>query len=151
MQLMQDSSAFVASMKFQEMILYFFIATVLYVGPEAFLCPSELRDLGWLDWQRQFVTVFVYRITFHPLAKYPGPLLQRITDWPLVIHCYRGDRHLWEYKNHQKYGASSESVLEKCMHPGKLIDVQWNRSNRSLWGQQSINQLPNSSPSNSWQ
>ncbi|KAG9229522.1 benzoate 4-monooxygenase cytochrome P450 [Amylocarpus encephaloides] len=51
-----------------------------------------------------FIIVFTYRLTFHPLAKYPGPLFARISDWPLVIYCYRGDRHLWEYKNHQKYG-----------------------------------------------
>ncbi|KAG4432888.1 hypothetical protein IFR05_011634 [Cadophora sp. M221] len=51
-----------------------------------------------------FAVAFTYRLTFHPLAKYPGPFFARISDWPLIIHCYRGDRHLWEYKNHQKYG-----------------------------------------------
>ncbi|TVY84611.1 Cytochrome P450 monooxygenase apf7 [Lachnellula suecica] len=51
-----------------------------------------------------FITVFTYRLTLHPLAKYPGPFLAKISDWPLVIHCYKGDRHLWEYRNHQKYG-----------------------------------------------
>ena len=52
----------------------------------------------------KFVVISIYRITIHPLAKYPGPLLQRISDWPLVVHCYKGDRHLWEYRNHVKYG-----------------------------------------------
>ncbi|CZR70108.1 related to cytochrome P450 67 [Phialocephala subalpina] len=52
-----------------------------------------------------FVILFIYRLTLHPLAKYPGPFLARISDWPLVVHCYRGDRHLWEYSNHQKFGS----------------------------------------------
>ncbi|TVY20841.1 Cytochrome P450 monooxygenase apf7 [Lachnellula arida] len=52
-----------------------------------------------------FIVVFTYRLTVHPLAKYPGPFFARITDWPLVAHCIKGDRHLWEYKNHQKYGS----------------------------------------------
>ncbi|KAH9223887.1 benzoate 4-monooxygenase cytochrome P450 [Leptodontidium sp. 2 PMI_412] len=52
-----------------------------------------------------FTIAFTYRLTFHPLAKYPGPFFARISDWPLIVHCYRGDRHLWEYKNHQKYGS----------------------------------------------
>ncbi|TVY40756.1 Cytochrome P450 monooxygenase [Lachnellula occidentalis] len=51
-----------------------------------------------------FIVAFTYRLTLHPLAKYPGPFFARITDWPLVAHCIKGDRHLWEYKNHQKYG-----------------------------------------------
>lgn len=56
----------------------------------------------------QAVLISIYRVTFHPLAKYPGPFLDKISDWPLVFHCYNGNRHLVEYRNHQKYG-----MLEK--------------------------------------
>ena len=33
-----------------------------------------------------------------------------------MIHCYRGDRHLWEYKNHQKYGETSKSAPFENAH-----------------------------------
>ena len=46
----------------------------------------------------------VYRLHFHPLAKYPGPLLGRITDWYSVYHASTGQKHLDFYRLHQKYG-----------------------------------------------
>ncbi|KAH7360369.1 benzoate 4-monooxygenase cytochrome P450 [Rhexocercosporidium sp. MPI-PUGE-AT-0058] len=78
-----------------------------------------------------FFIVFSYRLTLHPLAKFPGPFFARISDWPLVIHCYRGDRHLWEYKNHQKYGsivrygANSLSIST----PGSILLIHGAKAN----------------------
>ena len=46
----------------------------------------------------------VYRLSFHPLAKYPGPLLGRVTDWYSVYHAIKGTRHLDFYQLHQSYG-----------------------------------------------
>ncbi|KAF7915318.1 uncharacterized protein EAE98_011184 [Botrytis deweyae] len=45
-----------------------------------------------------------YRLYFHPLAAYPGPILASFTDWYNVHHCLKGDRHLNEYRLHQIYG-----------------------------------------------
>ncbi|KAG9235188.1 cytochrome P450 [Amylocarpus encephaloides] len=45
-----------------------------------------------------------YRVFFHPLAKYPGPLLAKLTDWYSVYHAYIGDRHLEFYRCHETYG-----------------------------------------------
>ncbi|KAI7456622.1 hypothetical protein KC368_g7 [Hortaea werneckii] len=45
-----------------------------------------------------------YRVFFHPLAKYPGPLLAKVTDLNSTYHAVRGDRHLEFWRCHEKYG-----------------------------------------------
>ncbi|KAK5121604.1 hypothetical protein LTR85_004776 [Meristemomyces frigidus] len=46
----------------------------------------------------------IYTLYLHPLAKYPGPLLGRLTQWYDVYHAYRGDKHVLFYQLHQKFG-----------------------------------------------
>lgn len=48
--------------------------------------------------------IVIYRIFFHPLSKYPGPLLAKVTDLYSTYHALRGDRHLEFYRTHEKYG-----------------------------------------------
>ncbi|TVY17733.1 Cytochrome P450 monooxygenase apf7 [Lachnellula arida] len=50
-------------------------------------------------------SVALYRVYFHPLAKYPGPFFAKITDWYTVYHCVIGDHHLQLYKLHEEYGS----------------------------------------------
>lgn len=51
-----------------------------------------------------FIAVAIYRITLHPLAKYPGPLLWRISPIPSIISLLRG-RISFDYKVfHDQYG-----------------------------------------------
>ena len=45
-----------------------------------------------------------YRLTLHPLARYPGPLLARITPLWQTYHAWKGDRHLVLYRAHLDYG-----------------------------------------------
>jgi cytochrome P450 len=40
----------------------------------------------------------------HPLAKYPGPLRYKLSGWPLLWQAYKGNRHIWHLKDHEKYG-----------------------------------------------
>ncbi|KAI0489566.1 cytochrome P450 [Xylaria cf. heliscus] len=48
--------------------------------------------------------VLFYRLVFHPLAKYPGPLLAACTDWYTVYWIASGERHLELHRQHQKHG-----------------------------------------------
>ena len=48
----------------------------------------------------------IYRLTLHPLSKYPGPFLAKLTDLYAVYHAYTGDLHLDMWKCHQIYGSS---------------------------------------------
>ncbi|KAI3318071.1 isotrichodermin C-15 hydroxylase [Xylariaceae sp. AK1471] len=50
------------------------------------------------------VGLVVYRVFFHPLAKYPGPLLAKITDAHQLYHAWKGDRHLEFWRQHERYG-----------------------------------------------
>lgn len=57
------------------------------------------------------VGVVIYRLTLHPLAKYPGPFLAKITDIHLAYHAWKGDRHLQFYQSHEKYGMYHSSIM----------------------------------------
>ncbi|KAK0292415.1 hypothetical protein LTS00_007892 [Friedmanniomyces endolithicus] len=45
-----------------------------------------------------------YALYLHPLAKYPGPLLGRLTQCFDVYHAYKGDKHVLFHRLHQQYG-----------------------------------------------
>ncbi|KAL7268966.1 hypothetical protein RUND412_008386 [Rhizina undulata] len=61
----------------------------------------KLFGLGVGVW---LLGVIMYRLYFHPLSKYPGPFLAKITSLPALYHAIRGDRHLVAYEAHKKYG-----------------------------------------------
>ncbi|GFF89445.1 isotrichodermin C-15 hydroxylase [Aspergillus udagawae] len=48
--------------------------------------------------------IFVHRLFFHPLAKYPGPWLAKITNLHAGYHAWRGDLHIDMWRCHEKYG-----------------------------------------------
>ncbi|KAF2185565.1 isotrichodermin C-15 hydroxylase [Zopfia rhizophila CBS 207.26] len=51
-----------------------------------------------------YLAVLLYRLTFHPLARYPGRLGEKLSDWPLVCYCIKGNRHIKQLLAHEKYG-----------------------------------------------
>ena len=54
---------------------------------------------------KAIASVVFYRLTPHPLAKFPGSLLAAATDGPDIYRTSTGDRHLDQLKDHEKYGA----------------------------------------------
>ncbi|EAW11678.1 cytochrome P450 [Aspergillus clavatus NRRL 1] len=46
----------------------------------------------------------VHRLFFHPLAKYPGPWLAKVSNLYAGYHAWKGDLHLDMWKCHEKYG-----------------------------------------------
>ena len=52
-----------------------------------------------------YVCVVIYRLTLHPLAKYPGPIFGRTSQWYDVYHAFKGDKHINFYLLHKKYGT----------------------------------------------
>ncbi|KAF2092460.1 benzoate 4-monooxygenase cytochrome P450 [Rhizodiscina lignyota] len=65
---------------------------------------STLSSAG-LAVLRSYVLLVIYRLTFHPLARYPGNFTDKISSWPLIYQCYRGNRHLRILEAHKKYGS----------------------------------------------
>jgi len=60
---------------------------------------------------RQIFLLCVYRLTFHPYAKYPGPFLGKVTTLRAAYYAYTGDMHLDMERCHQKYGQAAGLVL----------------------------------------
>ncbi|KAL8792651.1 MAG: hypothetical protein Q9195_004779 [Heterodermia aff. obscurata] len=71
---------------------------------------SNQRLLETFTDLQQVLGVIAYRITLHPLAKYPGPLLGRITDWYSVIRSAVGDRHIHFLELHHKYADGLQKI-----------------------------------------
>ncbi|PVH99997.1 benzoate 4-monooxygenase cytochrome P450 [Periconia macrospinosa] len=57
--------------------------------------------IAFFSW---YSLVLVYRLTIHPLRRYPGRISERLTDWPLVWYCIKGNRHVKQLLAHEKYG-----------------------------------------------
>ncbi|MCJ1261146.1 hypothetical protein MMC22_001010 [Lobaria immixta] len=51
------------------------------------------------------IVISVYRLTFHPLAKYPGPWLSKVTDAPGAYHVGQGRLHIETEKAHRQLGT----------------------------------------------
>lgn len=45
----------------------------------------------------------LYKIYFHPLSKYPGPFLCKLTDVYFAYMIYRGDVHVWLFEMQKRY------------------------------------------------
>ncbi|POS76855.1 isotrichodermin C-15 hydroxylase [Diaporthe helianthi] len=82
---------------------------------------------------------FIYNVFFHPLAKFPGPLLWRGSNIPKMVSQIRGTIHWRMLEFHQQYGP----VVR--LAPGELTyttatavkEIYGNRSGKKLFPPQS--------------
>ena len=78
--------------------------TLLYL-PHAGSAIMAAAKVFSLFWSTLVASILVYRVSpWHPLAKYPGPLLCKLTKFHLAYFALGGKQHLYYYELHQKYG-----------------------------------------------
>lgn len=89
------------------------IATFASVAIILLLCKTQTSHLRLFDVLISSTYYFgavifatsLWRISpFHPLTRFPGPLLNKITSLHLAYMAYSGRRHLIMERLHQRYG-----------------------------------------------
>ncbi|KAI1405733.1 cytochrome P450 [Hypoxylon fuscum] len=73
-------------------------------------CPSKL-----LESLPIYLFIVGYRLTIHPLRKYPGPFLGRITDAYGGYLAFTRSDHLDIYQQHQRYGPVLRSAPNRLL------------------------------------
>ena len=84
-----------------------------YLGQMLSCCSLYLK---FVDFKHKITAVSIYRLTFHPLAKYPGPLLSKLSNWSIVIQAASGNRHLESWKEHETYGEPTVNMPSWLRH-----------------------------------
>ena len=78
--------------------------TILYLPHAGSTILAAVIVFG-LFWSTLVISILVYRVSpWHPLAKYPGPLLCKLTKFHLAYFSLGGKQYLYYYELHQKYG-----------------------------------------------
>ncbi|CAJ2509358.1 Uu.00g143840.m01.CDS01 [Anthostomella pinea] len=73
---------------------------------------SSTGDMSFVGWSivlfslgpLLLLTNAIYNVFFHPLAHIPGPFWGRVSGTPSWYYAYRGDRHIWLWKQFQIHG-----------------------------------------------
>lgn len=86
-------------------------------------------------------SVVAYRLSpFHPLAKYPGPLIARVTRLWAVYKAYGRQQHVYYHELHEKYGEVVRTGPDHLMvRNAKAIPIvygpganRWHRGGRHV-------------------
>ena len=66
---------------------------------------SAALNVFGLFWSTLIISILVYRaFPWHPLAKYPGPLICKLTKYHLAFLSLYGKQYLYYSQLHKKYG-----------------------------------------------
>ncbi|KAF2970304.1 hypothetical protein GQX73_g3287 [Xylaria multiplex] len=73
----------------------------------------------------------IYNLFFHPLADIPGPFWGRVSGIPSWYHAYRGDRHIWLWKQFKVHGKRIRLAPNTVMFcdPKAYADIYSMKSN----------------------
>lgn len=52
----------------------------------------------------------IFQLYFHPLSKYPGPVLAKFTNLYSAYHAWRGDIHEDMWRCHERYGQYMNAI-----------------------------------------
>jgi hypothetical protein len=78
--------------------------TVFYLPHVHSPIVAVLHVFG-LYWSTLAISILVHRVSpWHPLAKYPGPLVCKLTKFNLAFISFGGRQHVYYYQLHKKYG-----------------------------------------------
>jgi cytochrome P450 len=87
---------------FVPLLSRFFILTAM--SSNHILTPALLASVAAVAIFAYAAGLVTYRLYFHPLAKYPGNLIDKITGWHDFYYTFTGNRHLVHQALHEKYG-----------------------------------------------
>ncbi|KAI5891179.1 cytochrome P450 [Schizophyllum commune H4-8] len=69
------------------------------------LALRQLTSINVLYFALLGASIGAYRLSpFHPLSRYPGPPLAKLTKWYIAYHIAKGERHLLLKRLHEVYG-----------------------------------------------
>ena len=79
------------------------VALVITLGVGHVSARNTRENLSKLT--LQIIYFLLYQTVFHPLAKYPGPFLAKISILRAAYKAWQGDLHIDIWQQHQKYGT----------------------------------------------
>ncbi|EJD43305.1 cytochrome P450 [Auricularia subglabra TFB-10046 SS5] len=115
---------------------------LLLIVPSGVSYAAQLNPLLSLSlfWATLALSIVIYRISpLHPLASFPGPLLEKVTMFRMAFISARGKRHHYIRDLHERYGAivrigpNALSVVDReAVAPiygaGASVGAAWQRS-----------------------